>query len=96
MGQKCFAAGLGRRPQADPHAQDGALAVAICDRFLAHYNLSLRYWDLGEARQAIDEARESCKDRRARCRMAFEFTLDGLDFMSGASEVWAAQRLRRA
>ncbi|CAK9032350.1 Hypothetical protein SCF082_LOCUS20036 [Durusdinium trenchii] len=31
-------------------------------RFLAHYNLSIRYWDLGEARQAIDEARESCKE----------------------------------
>lgn len=31
-------------------------------RFLAHYNLSIRYWDKGEARQAIDEARESCKE----------------------------------
>ncbi|CAJ1386477.1 unnamed protein product [Effrenium voratum] len=31
-------------------------------RFLAHYNLSIRYWDMGEARQAIDEAHKARKE----------------------------------
>jgi len=31
-------------------------------RFLAHYNLSLRYWDMGEARQAIEEAKRARKE----------------------------------
>lgn len=31
-------------------------------RFLAHYNLSVRYWDLGKASQAIAEARMACKE----------------------------------
>jgi len=31
-------------------------------RFLAHYNLSIRYWDLGKAAQAIAEARSACRE----------------------------------
>lgn len=31
-------------------------------RFLAHYNLSIRYWDLGKAQQAISEAERACKE----------------------------------
>lgn len=31
-------------------------------RFLAHYNLSIRYWDLGKADQALLEAKAACKE----------------------------------
>lgn len=31
-------------------------------RFLAHFNLSIRYWDLGQAKQAIAEARRACEE----------------------------------
>jgi len=31
-------------------------------RFLAHYNLSLRYWDMGKAREALAEARRACDE----------------------------------
>lgn len=31
-------------------------------RFLAHYNLSIRYWDLGKARQALHEAEMACEE----------------------------------
>jgi len=30
-------------------------------RFLAHYNLSLRYWDMGKAKQAIAQAELACE-----------------------------------
>eukprot|EP00929_Paragymnodinium_shiwhaense_P014523 TRINITY_DN122438_c0_g1_i1.p1 TRINITY_DN122438_c0_g1~~TRINITY_DN122438_c0_g1_i1.p1 ORF type:complete len:391 (-),score=88.25 TRINITY_DN122438_c0_g1_i1:343-1515(-) len=33
-------------------------------RFLAHYNLSIRYWDLGQARAAITEAERACEELR--------------------------------
>jgi len=33
-------------------------------RFLAHYNLSIRYWDLGKAKQAIAEADRACQELR--------------------------------
>lgn len=31
-------------------------------RFLSHYNLSIRYWDLGNARQALKEAEFACEE----------------------------------
>jgi len=31
-------------------------------RFLAHYNLSIRYWDLGKAKQALAEAEKACQE----------------------------------
>jgi len=31
-------------------------------RFLAHYNLSIRYWDLGKAKQALHEAEMACEE----------------------------------
>lgn len=31
-------------------------------RFLAHYNLSIRYWDLGKAKQALHEADMACEE----------------------------------
>lgn len=34
-------------------------------RFLAHYNLSIRYWDLGKGQQAIAEAEHACDELRA-------------------------------
>lgn len=34
-------------------------------RFLAHYNLSIRYWDLGKAREALAEAERACAELRA-------------------------------
>lgn len=34
-------------------------------RFLAHYNLSIRYWDLGKAPQAIEQAELACKELRS-------------------------------
>jgi len=34
-------------------------------RFLAHYNLSIRYWDLGKPKQAIAEAERACDELRA-------------------------------
>lgn len=34
-------------------------------RFLAHYNLSVRYWDLGKVREAIAEAERACAELRA-------------------------------
>lgn len=33
-------------------------------RFLAHYNLSLRYWDLGKTSQALAEAERACDELR--------------------------------
>jgi len=33
-------------------------------RFLAHYNLSIRYWDMGKAKQAIFEADLACEELR--------------------------------
>eukprot|EP00928_Gymnodinium_smaydae_P038544 TRINITY_DN26569_c0_g4_i1.p1 TRINITY_DN26569_c0_g4~~TRINITY_DN26569_c0_g4_i1.p1 ORF type:complete len:361 (+),score=71.69 TRINITY_DN26569_c0_g4_i1:216-1298(+) len=33
-------------------------------RFLAHYNLSIRYWDLGKAQQALIEAERACEELR--------------------------------
>lgn len=33
-------------------------------RFLAHYNLSIRYWDMGKAAQAIEQAEMACKELR--------------------------------
>jgi len=33
-------------------------------RFLAHYNLSIRYWDLGKAKQAMAEAEKACQELR--------------------------------
>jgi len=34
-------------------------------RFLAHFNLSIRYWDLGKGQQAIAEAEQACDQLRA-------------------------------
>lgn len=31
-------------------------------RFLAHYNLSIRYWDQGKAKQALTEAKQACEE----------------------------------
>lgn len=33
-------------------------------RFLAHYNLCIRYWDLGKAKQALHEAEMACEELR--------------------------------
>lgn len=33
-------------------------------RFVAHYNLSIRYWDLGKAGQALAQAELACKELR--------------------------------
>lgn len=31
-------------------------------QFLAHYNLSIRYWDLGKSREALVEAKSACEE----------------------------------
>lgn len=33
-------------------------------RFLAHYNLSIRYWDLGKGKEALAEAERACQELR--------------------------------
>lgn len=33
-------------------------------RFVAHYNLSIRYWDLGKAKEALEEAEKACTELR--------------------------------
>lgn len=33
-------------------------------RFLAFYNLSIRYWDLGKAKEAIEQAKHACEELR--------------------------------